>query len=265
MAHWKVGQASIADTHMPTTGEKIQRWLQSLNAFDLKLLRVPLFIFTVAGPTIALLLDQKTAAFLLLLTGIAGMLYLRLEDIVELEMSYKGLKAKLEKSITEANATVTQLRTLASTLAGPVVVQLALSGQFMKNQTMASKQSNINEIAKYLKQLGVSDHDLQHILVPWKLMTYPHVFRLIYQEVAKSDPEKAKEMSLLRTKRGDDVIDERPESVIRFFDRLPSGNKRLAALQKLYIDLHKTGCADDPSLLDQLEEANLLTDNPSNT
>jgi len=215
---------------MPTTGGKIQSWLRSLNAFDLKLLMVPLFAFTVVAPTVAVLLGQKTtAALLLLLTGIAGMLLLnlRLEDIVELEISYKRLKAKLEKSITEANTTTTQLRTLASTLAGPVVVQLALSGQFMKYQTMASKQSDINEIAKYLKQIGVNDHDLQQVLGPWKLMACPHAFGLIYQEVTKTDPEKAKEMSLLRTKRGDDVIDERPESVIRFFDRLPSGNERL--------------------------------------
>lgn len=244
---------------MPTIGEKIQGWLRSLNAFDLKLLKVPLLTFTVVAPTVAVLLDQKTAAFLLLLIGVAGMLYLRLDDIVELEMGFKGLKAKMERSISEANATIAELRTLASTLAGPVVVQLALSGQFMKYQTMASKQSNINEIIKYLREIGVSENDLQQVLGPWKLMACPWAFHLIHLEVAKTDPEKAKEMSLLRSKRGDDVIDERPENVIRFFDRLPSGNKRLAALQKLYIDLSRSGYVDDPSLFDEVEEPKQLT------
>lgn len=78
-AHWSLVRWLIVETDL-------------LNLLDLKLLRVPLLAFTLVAPTVAVLLGRKTAALLLLLTGIGGMLYLRLDHIVELEMSYRVSK-----------------------------------------------------------------------------------------------------------------------------------------------------------------------------
>jgi len=54
-----------------------------------------------------------------------------------------------------------------------VIVQLAVSGQFH-----SSKHSNINEIAKYLKQIGVNDDDLQQVLGNLEAHSLPPRLRL---------------------------------------------------------------------------------------
>jgi hypothetical protein len=216
------------------------KWPSSL---DVKVVKLPVVVFTIVAPVIAVIFGNIVTALVFVLAGLVALLWVRAEDITEVR--FLSLQAKLEKSITEANATVSQLRGLASVLAGPVVAQIALGGQFMKHQTLASKQRNINEIAQYLKGIGAKASEIQDVMTPWKLLACPSVLHMILARLEEVDFKKLEEFSELLANNH-----EVPKEVVKLFKRLPE-DARLAALQKVYVQIWKVGWVDDPSILEE--------------
>ena len=237
--------------------ERIRAWLKSLSSFDLQGLKLPIIAYIIVMPMLAVLFGSVTAALVFVLSGLVALLLLRAEDITELKFLF-ALHAKLEKSISEANATISQLRALASTLAGPVIAQMALSGQFMKYETTTSKQATINKIAQYLKQIGVSDDEIDGVMAPWKLLAGPQVFGLIHARLTQLNPAKAADLMHIRTNARNDESDEKPEAVKQFLDTLQLGDARLTALRQLYRQVSETGYVDDPLTFNEPEEPQQL-------
>jgi hypothetical protein len=87
------------------------------------------FLYTLAGPIGSIWFVDGEHIGWLFATGISAMLFTRLPDIINLELSpLNGLKATLQSKIDEATATIQQLRELAAALAEPSLSTLALAG-----------------------------------------------------------------------------------------------------------------------------------------
>ena len=105
--------------NLDRTPAKIKRWV----TYAL----IPYVLLV--SPTIAALFGWTVGVVSILGVGVA-LIVLRLDDVKT--YGFAGMKVELERSISEANATIAQLRKLAAVLARPIIGELALSSDFLK-------------------------------------------------------------------------------------------------------------------------------------
>lgn len=126
-------------------------------ALTLTLVIVPI-VFTMQG----------RGGFGLVVTVIAIMIalfYVNLDKFVRYKIDSKAftLEAELRETIDKAYAALDDLKELGLALSGPMISNLAMSGQHLKVLTMKYKLDSVAEITDTLRKLGANDEEIEKV------------------------------------------------------------------------------------------------------
>ncbi|MCZ8311967.1 MAG: hypothetical protein O9320_14040 [Magnetospirillum sp.] len=140
-----------------------------------------------AAPAAAIYLGTAVATFVVV-GGFACAMLLRADELVEVTIG--PLKARLERQVAQATATLEQLRGLAATFGEVILAVLAGEGR-MGGMGYKSKMAFKGQVDERLRQLGLSDEQLSQTRKTWrKYLVYDHAVR-----IWKSLPVAVHEMS----------------------------------------------------------------------
>jgi hypothetical protein len=134
-------------------------------------------LMIIVGCPTLVLLDKTTAAFAILIAGVVAVLVGRLHHVEELTLG--PLKARLRKSIDEANATIQQLRSLALALGEASLTDL-MAGNFFEGMSLRRRFATHDVIKRSLLDLGLSVGDIQKASANWNkgiAVTYHRAIR----------------------------------------------------------------------------------------
>jgi hypothetical protein len=138
----------------------------------------------IAGCPALVLLDKTAAASAILIFGIVAVLVGRLHHVEELALG--PLRARLRKSIDEANATVQQLRSFALALGEASLTDL-MAGNFFASMPLRQRFAMHDIIKRSLFDLGLSDADIQKASANWNkgvAITYHRAIGKIFPKEA---------------------------------------------------------------------------------
>jgi hypothetical protein len=127
---------------------------------------VPLLMFLIVAPTIAIWYDRNTGATILASIAIAAILLTRLPDVDE--FSSWGIKAKLDKAVQEAEVTIEQMRNMAVAFAEANLGSLAAVGLITTPITLAGRVAIRDRIVGSLREIEVSDSEILRVQIGWR-------------------------------------------------------------------------------------------------
>jgi hypothetical protein len=105
------------------------------------------------------------AATLALFAVMAFVFLVRLDDIAEL--TFGPLKTRMRETVNEANATLSQLREVATVTSRLALTEL-IAGQFMGGMRPARAFALKDEVLASLHRLGPSQDQLQRVEAEWR-------------------------------------------------------------------------------------------------
>lgn len=129
---------------------------------------------------LAIWLDSARFGVLCFVSGSLSVLFSRI-DVLE-ELSVGPLKAKLREAISEAHATVEQLRTLGADLSG-VTLSLLIATEFMGGMDVKAKFELHRKIIECLTDLGASQEQIQGAQNNWVKGVSIMYYRLIRKAI----------------------------------------------------------------------------------
>ena len=142
--------------------------------------RVAYFIgagWLLAGPLGAYWFTQSTQmAWLTLIAAVAFLCLTRLDDLTEL--AFGPLRAKLRKTITEAEATLKQLRSVAAA-ATKAALANSMSANFMAGLTLKSRLQLRDELMRALDEIGATPAQKRETERAWRSGMGVIYFRVI--------------------------------------------------------------------------------------
>lgn len=122
-------------------------------------------LFTAFVPLlVGIVFKEYQVAWLAALCGAFITIIAKPEGLAELSLG--PLKAKMQKTIAEATATVEQLREVATTMATVVLSDL-MAGQFMWGMSAAKRLELHDELVQNLERLGVTPEQLVRVQADW--------------------------------------------------------------------------------------------------
>jgi hypothetical protein len=123
--------------------------------------------FTAILPTTLVVFFRNNAgAGILAAVGVACLLMLRLDDISE--FGGFGVKAKMEKTIRDAEVTLEGLRSLSLALSRPILSEIAMHGQLMSRLSTEYRVSLRSAVIDSLKSLGATDGQIAEADELWR-------------------------------------------------------------------------------------------------
>jgi hypothetical protein len=120
------------------------------------------------------------------------------------EFSLGPLKAKMRETIAEANATLDQLRSVATSMARATLTDM-MAGSFMAGMSLATRLQLHDALMIQLRELGVSEKERDLAAVEWRkgiCVIYQRIIgNLVARDVRTVDAEKygrlAKELNAM--------------------------------------------------------------------
>lgn len=137
-------------------------------------------IAVVAPVPLAVFTDSAKFAVICFVSGTLAVLFSKLELLEELSVG--PLKAKLRMAISEASATIEQLRTLGAEMSD-VSLSLLMATEFMNGMEVKSKFELHRKIISCLSSLGASTQQIQMAQVNWMKGVSVMYLRLIRQHI----------------------------------------------------------------------------------
>lgn len=159
---------------------------------------VGVVIAVFAPVPLAVFLDSAKFGVLCFVSGTLSVLFSRI-DMLE-ELSVGPLKAKLREAISEAHATVEQLRTLGAELSN-MTLSLLIATEFMGGMDVKAKFELHRKIIECLTALGASKEQIQGAQGNWVKGVSIMYYRLIRQGV-----EGRTSVSQINLDAGDDEL-----------------------------------------------------------
>lgn len=141
---------------------------------------VGVLIAVFAPVPLAIWLDSAKFGVLCFVSGTLSVLFSRI-DLLE-ELSVGPLKAKLKQAISEAHATVEQLRTLGAGLSD-ATLSLLIATEFMDGMNVKSKFELHRKIIDCLVALGASKEQIHASQVNWLKGVSVMYLRVIRQQI----------------------------------------------------------------------------------
>ncbi|CTQ77365.1 hypothetical protein [Roseibium alexandrii] len=156
-------------------------------------IRTKLFYLLVFGFLIItgyLLLQGENSAGWALGAAALCLLGTRWGDVKKFSINKDGASAELERLVTEANATIEELRGLAVATARNQLAQLSASGRY-GGMGRDLKEDIRENILSTLRDLRVSDGDIEHVIsVQYPFMHYDYCHRVQTLHGLQADRER---------------------------------------------------------------------------
>jgi hypothetical protein len=130
----------------------------------MKILNYALIVSLVLLPAIFLLRGVNIAAVGLLIFAILiALIFASLDKFKEFKLISKlfTLEAELRQTIDKAYAALDDLKELALALSEPMIADLTMSGQMMKEIHMEYKLESVEKITGVLRKLGASEQEVE--------------------------------------------------------------------------------------------------------
>jgi hypothetical protein len=157
--------------------------------------------FTALVPiTIGLTGGSASTTWVAALCGAFITFMAKLKDLTELSLG--PVRAKMRETIAEANATVEQLREVATTLVSAMLTDM-MAGNFMSGMTLGVRLELRDQVMSSLRRIGVSEDQLSRAEAEWRKgigVTYHRIVAKAIQRAAgdgKHDPALATEFQEL--------------------------------------------------------------------
>jgi hypothetical protein len=146
-------------------------------------------IFTAFIPLlVGIIFKEYQVAWLAALCGAFITIMAKPEGLAELSLG--PLKAKMQKTIAEAAATVEHLREVATTMATVVLSDL-MAGQFMWGMSAAKRLELHDELVRNLERLGVTPEQLIRVQADW----WRGIGVMYHNKLRHHLPKRAEEIS----------------------------------------------------------------------
>jgi hypothetical protein len=99
-----------------------------------------------------------------------------------------GIEAKMRKAVTEAYATIENMKHLGYALSQPIVANISLQGRLFQYIPINQQAIYIEDVVKNLKEIGISEDSIKNITMGFrKLVLRDHVGKIL-DEVIKVKP-----------------------------------------------------------------------------
>lgn len=136
---------------------------------------------------------------LIIVAGAIGLAFLNTDKIQRFKGA--GFEAEMKKAVEDANATIEQLRNVATTSAKATLTSL-MADNFFDGTTLKNRLELHDQLISNLKDIGVSKHQIEEADEMWK-----RGVGVIYHRGLRNKLEGRKHPNQLNIKAGEKVIE----------------------------------------------------------
>lgn len=155
-------------------------------------------LLTIALATMFGLLGKSTEMGLIIVAGAIGLAFLNIDKIQRFKGA--GFEAEMKKAVEEANATIEQLRNVATTSARATLTSL-MAGNFMNGTTFENRLELHDQLISNLAEIGASKRQIEVADEMWK-----RGIGVIYHRGIRNKLEGRKHPSQLNIEAGEKVL-----------------------------------------------------------
>ena len=143
-------------------------------------------VFTIVAPVVLGTLGYVPVAWLTLLSGAFVTLMSRLPDITEIALG--PVRARMREVISDANATLKQLRSVALASAEAITTSL-ISESFLGQHPFLERLKLKDDVVQGLRMIGISNEEQRAVLKRWNLGIANIYYRKIRRSFDNEPPE----------------------------------------------------------------------------